>query len=255
MKKTRTHCPNCSTEYEYRARVCNQCGRKRDQLVIDTAIGNTANNRNINPAIINNEKPHTGVDRVTTKNVSMAQHSVNLANQSNQHYDVSQSEPGVTYRPRNAKSIADSTRTRIYVLGTFGSFILLFIVIGGFRSLYEATKPKVRFIPPKVVQRSPSAVSEPVSNAELEHIRFMRAKNARDLRESTAYTRALADKAAEAQRLEEERQVIEGLRVSKIVHTGRRGGQYVMTSSSNRRYVSGSSSSTAKSGRVRGRRK
>lgn len=30
--RTRTHCPNCNTQYEPRARKCQQCGRSRDQL-------------------------------------------------------------------------------------------------------------------------------------------------------------------------------------------------------------------------------
>lgn len=271
MKKTRTHCPNCMSEYEYRARVCHQCGRRRDQIVTDEAKRYTSSSPKPSSKqkrnVFNSQSGQDDLDR----DVSPEQPYMSPTGHSNRYFEVPKTEPGVTYRPRDPSIVAYNNRTNFWIFGAMLSCVSLLLVVGGFRVLYEATKPKVKVVQPTFVQPSPSLRNQ-VSDDELEHIRFMRAKNAKDLRESIAYTKSLADKVAEQKRLGEERQFIESLRENPIretdprggqdgtssarstgyalgksssqtVHTGPRGGQYVITSGGNKRYLSSSSSS------------
>jgi hypothetical protein len=275
MNIARPRCPNCSTEYDDRAKICQSCGRERDQRIVDHSVLRAINDIQPNAGLIGNDSSHGTTNGGVPKHVAGTHQSANPSNRANQQTGRLQPTPtGVTYRSRSANSANRNSLTNIYVIGGFAAFILLVLVVGSFRSVYEMTKPTRRPLPLTVVRSEPSEQNQSESDADLEHKRFMRAKNARDLKEATKYSKLLAEKAAEAQQLEEQRlqyeqsermiqeQWLQYQRSQQTyqvtgsggIQVGTRGGRYTYTKTGKKRYLPSSQSSSGSS-RRRSRRR
>lgn len=275
MNKSRHKCPNCSTDYDLRANICQSCGRERDQRIVDHPVLRRSNDVQPIAGLIGSDSSRVTTNGGVPKHVGGTHQSAIPSNRANQQTGGLQpSRTGVTYRPRSGNSANSSSIAIICIIGGFGAFILLPLVIGSFRSLYEMTKPTRRPIPLTVVRPETSEQNQSESDADLEHKRFMRAKNARDLKEATKYSKLLSEKAAEAQQLEGERlQYEQSQRMiheqwlqyqrsqqtyqvtgSGVVHVGPRGGRYTYTASGKKRYLSSSKASSGSS-RRRSRRR
>jgi hypothetical protein len=100
------------------------------------------------------------------------------------------------------------------------------------RNIYDVTKPssKVNLTTPTMPIATNTQQSE--GDVDPEHIRYMRAKKAKDLKEAAAYTKVLATRAAE-----ERSQQRSYSNTGHIYFVGPRGGLYYIDASGNRRYV------------------
>jgi hypothetical protein len=275
MKKTRTHCPNCDSQYEYRARECGQCGRKRDQIDLDDKKINHGNDLESQKTQISSGVRIRSSQKTNLHRVAAPIELSNSVHPATQTSGVPVSvKPGVTYRTRLSKSTEKRTTFSGYLIGAIGLICLLLYMIVLLRNIYDVTKPtsKVNLTTPTMPIASNTQQSE--GNVDPEHIRYMRAKKAKDMKEAAAYTQVLAEKAAEAKRLEEER--LEYERSQRIiqaqwqqyqrsqqlyqvvgsggVNVGPRGGRFTYTASGKKRYLSSGKSSSGSS-RKRGRRR
>ena len=114
MKKTRTHCPNCDSQYEYRARECGQCGRKRDQIDLDDKKISHGNDLESQSTQIS-----TGV-RIRSSQKTNWNRVAAPIELSNSVHPVTQTSgvpvsvtPGLTYRTRLSKSTEKRSNSAI----------------------------------------------------------------------------------------------------------------------------------------------
>jgi hypothetical protein len=246
MKKTRTHCPNCDSQYEYRARECGQCGRKRDQITVGGGHESSANDfqarttppirgRSTSPTQVKLAKQASSFDLTADKTQSVPQTAVQAS-----------ANAGVTYRPRVSVGATKSSKLYSYLIGTVGAFCLLLYLIALLRGIYNATKPSSIVAKPSVTLPTATIQKQSEGDVDLDHVRFMRAKKERDLKEALEYNKVLAVRNAE----ERARQSYLG----RVYMFGPRGGLYNMDANGKKRYVSSGFSSSSGS-RRRGKRR
>ena len=246
MKKTRTHCPNCDSQYEYRARECVHCGRKRDQITVGGEHERSADDFQVrttrrirggatSPTHMKSPIPSSSFEFIDDKTQRVQQTAV-----------AASANSGVTYRPRVSVGTTKNSKSYRYLIGTVGVVCLVLYLIALLRGIYSATKPSSIVVKPSVTLPTSTIQKQSEGDVDLEHVRFMREKKERDLKEALEYNKVLVVRNAE----ERARQSYLG----RIYMLGSRGGRYYVDANGNKRYVSSGFSSSSGS-RRRGKRR
>jgi hypothetical protein len=224
--RTRTHCPNCRTQYAPYARSCAQCGRTRDQISDAELAQNQppAQRPGIHPLVF------VGGGILAIIVLLTAWPAILIG--------------GGIYAvlPLGFRSL--SKKARAGIGGSAAVLVALFMVIGSAISRGNAPKVTGRILPGATPTPSPQEIVERQKNERLAVERER--KSDAELKE---YKR---QQAQEAQALREHQALVESTHPTPLptpiptvrafepgrIYTGPRGGKYYYTSSGEKRYLS-----------------